>query len=124
MKKKEANKKEITNVKKTKSNKGQIIAIIIVTILLVCLLFHSIFSLITKNESTYIVRYGNISKEEDLSGLVIREENVVTVPEDVSSESLQRIITEGKRIAEGENVYKFYTNDETDIHKQINEHHY
>ena len=121
MKKKEANKKEITNVKKTKSNKGQIIAIIIVTILLVCLLFHSIFSLITKNESTYIVRYGNISKEEDLSGLVIREENVVTVPEDVSSESLQRIITEGKRIAEGENVYKFYTNDETDIHKQINE---
>lgn len=122
MKKKEVNKKNNTNtnLEKTKSSMGQIIAIILVIILLAYFLFHSIFSLITKNESTYIVRYGNISKEEALSGLVIREENVVSVPEDVSSESLQKIITEGKRIAEGENVYKFYTNDETAIHEQIN----
>ena len=110
-----------TNVKKTKSSFTQVIAIILVTIFLAYILFRSIFSLITKNESTYIVRYGNISKEEALSGLVIREESVVSFPEDVGSVSLQKIITEGKRIAEGENVYKFYTNDETDINKQIND---
>ena len=109
------------NATKTKGGFTQVIAIILVTIFLAYILFRSIFSLITKNESTYIVRYGNISKEEALSGLVIREENVVSLPEDVGSVSLQKIITEGKRIAEGENVYKFYTNDETDINKQIND---
>lgn len=109
------------NAKKTKGSFTQVIAIILVTIFLAYILFRSIFSLITKNESTYIVRYGNISKEEALSGLVIREESVVSLPEDVGSVSLQKIITEGKRIAEGENVYKFYTNDETDINKQIND---
>ena len=109
------------NATKAKGSFTQVIAIILVTIFLAYILFRSIFSLITKNESTYIVRYGNISKEEALSGLVIREENVVSLPEDVGSVSLQKIITEGKRIAEGENVYKFYTNDETDINKQIND---
>ncbi len=109
------------NVQKTKSNFTKVISIILVIVFLAYMLFHSIFSLITKNESTYIVRYGNISKEESLSGLVIREENVVSVPENVGSVSLQKIITEGKRIAEGENVYKFYTNDETDINKRIDD---
>ena len=83
--------------------------------------FSFTFSLISKNESTYVVRYGNISKEESLSGLVIREESMVTVPENQSATSMQKIITEGKRIAEGENVYKFYTKDESDINKQISD---
>ena len=112
---------QLNNDKKNKSSKTSTIAVFIAIVLLVCLLFHSLFSLISKNESTYVVRYGNISKEESLSGLVIREESMVTVPENQSATSMQKIITEGKRIAEGENVYKFYTKDESDINKQISD---
>lgn len=112
---------QLNNDKKNKSSKTSTIAVFIAIVLLGCLLFHSLFSLISKNESTYVVRYGNISKEESLSGLVIREESMVTVPENQSATSMQKIITEGKRIAEGENVYKFYTKDESDINKQISD---
>ena len=68
-----------------KNSKTPTIAVFIAIVLLGCLLFHSLFSLISKNESTYVVRYGNISKEESLSGLVIREESMVTVPENQSA---------------------------------------
>ena len=112
---------QLNNDKKSKSSKTSTIAVFIAIVLLGCLLFHSLFSLISKNESTYVVRYGNISKEESLSGLVIREESMVTVPDNQSATSMQKIITEGKRIAEGENVYKFYTKDESDINKQISD---
>ena len=112
---------QLNNDKKNKSSKTSTIAVFIAIVLLGCLLFHSLFSLISKNESTYVVRYGNISKEESLSGLVIREESMVTVPDNQSATSMQKIITEGKRIAEGENVYKFYTKDESDINKQISD---
>lgn len=112
---------QLNNDKKSKSSKTSTIAVSIAIVLLGCLLFHSLFSLISKNESTYVVRYGNISKEESLSGLVIREESMVTVPDNQSATSMQKIITEGKRIAEGENVYKFYTKDESDINKQISD---
>lgn len=107
-----------SNTKK-KNSVSSTIALFLVIVLLGCALFHSLFSLISKNESTYVVRYGNISKEESLSGLVIREESMVTVPNNQSATSMQKIITEGKRIAEGENVYKFYTKDESNINKQI-----
>ena len=76
-----------SNTKK-KNSVSSTIALFLVIVLLGCALFHSLFSLISKNESTYVVRYGNISKEESLSG-------------------------------EGENVYKFYTKDESNINKQI-----
>ena len=109
-----------SNTKK-KNSVSSTIALFLVIVLLGCALFHSLFSLISKNESTYVVRYGNISKEESLSGLVIREESMVTVPNNQSATSMQKIITEGKRIAEGENVYKFYTKDESDINKQISD---
>ena len=66
-------KQEINKSTKKKNSIGQIIAMLLVIAVLTCILFHSIFSIINKNENTYIVRYGNISKEEALSGLFIKQ---------------------------------------------------
>lgn len=109
------------NKSKKKNNSFQILVISIILILVFYIAINSILSLVNKKSDTYMVKYGKVSKDETLSGLIIRDEKIISFPEGTNNDAVSPIIDEGKKIAKGENIFKYYTKDETDINKQISD---
>ena len=99
---------------KKKRNK---IIISIITIIIVCYLAYTIYPLIKQPTDIFTVEEGQVSMEETDIGYIIRDEQVVKGEN--YKNGMEQIITEGKKAAKGEAIFRYYSKNEESLIKQI-----
>ena len=95
---------------------SKIIAILSVIAVLVYAI-SAIYLLIVNPTNTYIVQHGNLSEEDEAIGYIIRDE-VIVKGEDYKN-GIYAIASEGKRVAVGEAIFRYYSDSESQIKTQI-----
>ena len=93
--------------------------IIIIVIALVWLIFRSVYGLIKNPTSSFAVRQGTISKEENDIGYIIRDETIVVGKN--YKNGMQKNVDEGQKAAKGENIFRYYSTGEDKLKNQIAE---
>lgn len=104
--------KRIKNLNKAK--------IFIATIIIVAFVFYSsiaVIKLVKNPSNTFLVKEGTVSKEETTTGTIIRDETVVKGEN--YKNGMEQIIDEGKRVAKGESIFRYYSNGEEKIKEKI-----
>lgn len=76
-------------------------------------------NIIKKPTATFVVEDGKIYKDEYTSGIIIREENLIDIPN--SEDGIVAIKTEGDKVGKGESIYRYCIENEEDINAQISE---
>ena len=97
--------------------KGNKIIISIITIIIVCYLAYTIYLLIKQPTDIFTVEEGQVSMEETDIGYIIRDEQVVKGEN--YKNGMEQIITEGKKAAKGEAIFRYYSKNEDSLIKQI-----
>lgn len=110
-----------SNKKNDKKNKNLNKAkIFIATIIIVAFVFYSsiaVIKLVKNPSNTFLVKEGTVSKEETTTGTIIRDETVVKGEN--YKNGMEQIIDEGKRVAKGESIFRYYSNGEEKIKEKI-----
>lgn len=106
--------KEIS--KNTKLTKNKILISIILLVILAYIIY-AIYLLVKDPTDTFTVEEGTVSQEESAVGYVIRNETVIK-GENYKNGMIQ-IISEGNRVAKGENVFRYYSKNENGLLEKI-----
>ena len=101
-----------------KSRVFRLIGIIVLIVFLVYFLLNST-NLINRSTSTFMIENGNLSYEEEAEGYIIREETILKGNN--YSNGLSQIVTEGTRVSKDEPVFRYYSNNEEELSKQISD---
>lgn len=117
MKQKKNNKRKKNNNSISKTVLQSIVLLVIA--IAICFLASKIFSLLKQPNNILILEQGKLSLSEDAEALVIRDEKV-TKGENYKNGMLQ-IKSEGERVAKGEAIYRYYSNNEESIKEKIRE---
>ncbi len=89
----------------------------IIVIAIVAFAIYMITNLLQKPADKVVIEKGTVSEEESTQGYVIRDEEVIT-GQNYKNGMLQ-IKTEGERVAKGDPIFRYYTNNEQELLKQI-----
>lgn len=95
------------------------IVIIGVCVVISIYLLVLIINIIRKPTSNFVVEEGKIYKEEYAEGYVIREENLIEIPN--SQNGIVAIRSEGEKVAKGESVYRYCVENEEEINGKISD---
>ncbi len=106
------------NNKKPK-NITKYILVSIIVIAIIAFAIYMITNLLQKPADKVVIEKGTVSEEESTQGYVIRDEEVIT-GQNYKNGMLQ-IKTEGERVAKGDPIFRYYTNNEQELLKQIQE---
>lgn len=112
-------KKKANNDKKYNRTR---ISIAIVTLIIFAILlcfFYSLIMLIIEPTKICIIENGKIYEEDSAIGYIIRNEKVITGKN--YKNGLIEIKTEGEKVSKGDNVFRYYTNNEEKLIKNIEE---
>lgn len=112
---------EKKNRKITKKDKANnilaIIIVIIITVIMLLYIGNSVYTLWQKPTNVFLVENGEISLEEAAVGYVIRSENVISGQ--TSEDKILQIKTDGQKVAKGDTVLRYYSEEEESIQKEI-----
>ena len=108
-------KKEIKN-KKIKINIKLLTVALIVFILLICFAY-SIIGLFINPSDTFMIENGKISEIEEGVGYLIRDEKLFQGNN--YKNGISQIKTEGQRVAKGDPIFRYYTQNEEALTKKI-----
>ncbi|MBR6504746.1 MAG: hypothetical protein IKT41_03435 [Clostridia bacterium] len=114
-------KKQNKRITKKKKNKEKNIKPILIFFMLIVILYslYSIINLVIKPVDVVLVEEGKIYSEETTVGYILREE--VIVSGENYKNGLIQIKTEGEKVAKGDSVFRYYSNNEEQLKKQIDE---
>lgn len=93
-----------------------VLSLMLVSIILVSFLY-SLVQLIIQPSNRFIVENGKIYQEETTYGYVVREEKVLSGNN--YKNGLVEIKGEGTKVAKGENVFRYYSNNEEELKGKI-----
>mgnify|MGYP004467910203 CR=1 FL=1 len=116
MKKNREDSKEECKVNK-KINKPRIVICTILAILILVYIMHAVINLINNPTETFIIRNGQVSKEETEIGYIIRDETIVKGEN--YKNGMEPIIDEGQKTAKNEAIFRYYSNGEEELKKKI-----
>ena len=95
-----------------------IITMIIVLIFVICLIY-TVVSLFINPSDTFMIDNGQISSSEQVTGYIIRDEKLFQGEN--YKNGISQIKTEGQRVAKGDPIFRYYTNNEEDLVKKISD---
>lgn len=96
------------------------VAIAYVIGLIVLIYFaYAIIQLIKQPTNVFMIENGSLSEEESAVGYVIRNETVVQGNN--YKNGMMKIKTEGERVAKGDSIFRYYSNNEETLVKKIQE---
>lgn len=96
----------------------KLIGMICLSIFLIYFVFN-MTTMIGKGTDTFMVEEGVLSYEEPAQGYIIRDETVLKGNN--YSNGISQIVPDGKRVSIGENVFRYYSNNEAEINSKIKE---
>ena len=107
--------------KKKKTNKiaKQFLGIVLLSAV-ICLsvyIIYVIVNLITNPTDNFIIQKDLLAAEESTVGYVIREEKIIETKN--YEKGIVKIKDEGQKVAKGENILRYYTENEDEINAQI-----
>ena len=105
--------------RKIKYNKKYNILIAVAGIIILIYILYAIINLIKSPTDVFVIEYGKVSLEESAIGYLIREETIVKGSN--YENGIVQIKSEGEKVAKGEAVFRYYSNDEEQITQQIKE---
>lgn len=94
----------------------------ILFIILLCILAYVIYlvvNLIKNPTDTVYVEMGQIEEQETAVGYIVRNETVLKGEN--YKNGIEQIKTEGEKVAKGEEIFRYYSNNEDDLIEQIQE---
>ena len=106
-------------MKKEKGKKKKKIIIYIALLLIILYVFYTVFLLTVQSTKLFTVEQGKIYLEETLNGYIIRDETVVKGEN--YKNGMEQIKTEGEKTAKNESVFRYYSQNETDLKQKISE---
>lgn len=93
-----------------------ILSLIFTSIVLISFLY-SLVQLVIQPSSRFVIENGKIYQEETTYGYIVREEKVLYGNN--YKNGLVEIKTEGTKVAKGENVFRYYSNNEEELKEKI-----
>lgn len=114
--------KEDKKAKKiNKVNKKNLFNIVMITaiLLIICYILYTILMLILKPTDIVMIENGTIYSEESTAGYVIREETIIKGNN--YENGLVEIKTEGEKVAKGESIFRYYSQNEESLNNKIAE---
>ena len=112
------NKQEIINKKNKKSLIVKIVVIIVV-ILIFLLMSGTVINLFQQPSDIFVVEEGTLSLEETADAYIIRNE-IVLEGENYKN-GMEKTKAEGKKVAKGDTVFRYYVNGEEELKKKIDD---
>ena len=110
-------KKNVSNKKINKKKIKKIITIVLLIILL--MFFYNIIKLIIHPTDTFMIEKGSIYIEESNVGYIIRNE--VLLQGENYKNGISQIKFEGERVAKGDHIFRYYSNNEEKLVEKIAE---
>lgn len=104
--------------KKVKLNIKLVLAAIILLIFVICFTY-SIISLFINPTDTFMIDNGEISSYEEAVGYIIRDEKLFQGEN--YKNGISQIKNEGQRVAKGDPIFRYFTNNEESLNKKIAE---
>ena len=108
---KEKQTKKLNNIK-------VIFTLIVISILVICLIYNVIALFVNPTE-TFMIENGKISSSEETECYIVREETLFQG--DNYKNGISQIKTEGQRVAKGDPIFRYYTNNEQNLIRKIAE---
>lgn len=102
-----------------KKNIKKLIVCYIIGLIALVYFVYAIIQLIKHPTDVFMIENGGVSEEESAVGYVIRNEMVVQG--DNYKNGMIQIKTEGERVAKGDAIYRYYSNNEETLVKKIEE---
>ena len=112
-------KKKANNDKKYNRTKISIAIVIFIIFAILLCFFYSLIMLIIEPTKICIIENGKIYEEDSTIGYIIRNEHVITGEN--YKNGLIQIKAEGEKVSKGDNVFRYYTNNEEKLVKNIEE---
>lgn len=107
----------ISNIKRKPLNGKKTIIAIFVAIVFTVYCTYLLIKLLANPTNTFIVENGKIYQEETTYGYILRDEQLV---ENTNSASkIVQLKTEGKKVANGEAIYRYALENEDELNEQI-----
>lgn len=103
--------------RKKRLNKVKVLLGFIVLLMVTIYATIAIIRLVQNPTKTVIVKEGKISKEETDTGYIIRDETVVKGEN--YKNGMEQIIDDGKRVAKGESIFRYYSSGESNLKDKI-----
>lgn len=119
---KKKNKEEnikINNGNGRRKNVKKIIAVALIALFILMYCIYEIIKLISQPTNTFVIENGTLYNEESAVGYVIREESVIQGNN--YKNGMVQIKAEGEKVAKGESVYRYYSSNEENLIKKIQE---
>ena len=110
----ELEEKKVKKKTKVKNNKK---IIYVALALIIIYVLYAIFLLTTEQSKTFTVEQGKIYIEETNTGYIIRDENVVKGEN--YKNGMEQIKAEGERVGVNESVFRYYSQNESNLKQQI-----
>lgn len=95
-----------------------IFTLIVLLIFIICLIYN-VISLFINPSDTFMIDNGKISSSEEAIGYIIREEKLFQGEN--YKNGISQIKTEGQRVAKGDPIFRYYSNNEQNLIKKISE---
>ena len=111
--------KKTNTGKKKKVNKFTFFCILVVFILIISYVMFGIIGLMKNPSSTVIVKEGTVTKEETVTGVIIRDETIVQGKN--LKNGMQHIVDEGEKVAVGDPIFRYFSTDESQNKSKIAE---
>ncbi|MCI8965182.1 MAG: hypothetical protein HFJ43_02345 [Clostridia bacterium] len=107
---------------KSKLNKKGVITniiVILIAIAIMVVMFRTVIQLFMQPTELFVVEKGNLRLEETADAYIIRNE-VVLKGENYKN-GIEKVKTEGKKVAKKDTVFRYYVNGEDELKKRIEE---
>ena len=104
-------------LEKLKKHKKRIFMLLVLCIIIY--IIYMVIQLIKNPTDTVYVEMGKIQEEETATGYVVRDE--VVLKGNNYKNGIEQIKTEGEKVAKGEAVFRYYSNDEKNLVEKIQE---
>lgn len=108
--------KKVKKIQNPKLNIKLLIVAIIGIILITCLIYN-VIALFINPTDTFMIENGEISSSAESIGYIIREEKVFQGEN--YKNGIYQIKAEGQRVAKGNPIFRYYTNNEDDLIEKI-----
>ena len=112
---------EQTNIKQKRKtgsiNRKKLIVVLLVVLIVLSFAIYKIIELIMNPTATFMVEEGSIYQEEDTTGYVIRDEQVVKGKN--YKNGMEQIKSEGEKVAKNEPIFRYYTSGEEELEKKV-----
>lgn len=112
-------KKTSKNNKVQKINMKKVRIAYIIGLVVLVYFVYAIIQLIKQPTDVFVIEKGSLSEEESTIGYVIRKETVVQG--DNYKNGMIQIKSEGERVAKGDSIFRYYSNNEETLVKKIQE---